>query len=500
MALRNALRPEVRWLTLPEVALLKFDDDRMATTEVSQMDRSKHEARLRRGVVELRHRFAQGGQGIFSRVLSTSQMLDVIKQTTGHYYSRQYPPLTTLRLFVEQVLSPDQACQDVVGRYLSERVALGQPGCSLNTSAYCQARQRLPQRLVDETCRQIGQCLEANLPAAWRWRDRRLVLFDGTTVSMPDTHENQQLYPQSPEQKPALGFPVARIGGLIGLASGAVLGHAVSACEGKGSSEHTLLRELMTLIEANDILLADALLATWWLIADIQSRGGDVLMAQHGARLTDFSRGAFLGVRDHLVEWPKPKRPAGMSPLTYSHYPEKLCMREAEVDHRVLVTSLLDPMATTPRELDNLYRMRWNIEVDWRTIKVTMQMDILRCLTPEMVQKEISVHLLAYNLVRWAVASAAYLGEVLPRTLSFTGAKRVLTAFASQLRQCPNQRLSVMFAMVLGAIASLTLPFRPNRVEPRAKKRRPKNLPLLTIPRRLARIQILEKRVMGCIS
>ena len=464
------------------------------------MDRSKHEARMRRGVVELRHRFAQGGQGLFRQVLSTPQMMDMIKRTAGHFYSRQYPPWTTLRLFVEQVLSADQACQDVVGRHLSERVARGEPGCSLNTSAYCQARQRLPQGLVDETYRQVGQRLEASLPEAWRWRDRRLLLFDGTTVSMPDTRENQQFYPQSPEQKPALGFPVARIGGLIGLASGAVLGHAVSACEGKGSSEHTLLRELMALIEAKDILLADALLATWWLIADIQSRGGDVLMAQHGARLTDFSRGTFLGVGDHLVEWPKPKRPTGMSPSTYSHYPEKLCMREVEVDHRVLVTSLLDPVATTPRELDNLYRMRWNIEVDWRTIKVTMQMDILHCLTPEMVQKEISVHLLAYNLVRWTMASAAYLGEVLPRTLSFTGAKRVLTAFASQLRQCPNQRLSVMFAMVLGAIASLTLPFRPDRVEPRAKKRRPKNLPLLTIPRRLARIQILEKRVMGSIS
>lgn len=168
-----------------------------------------------------------------------------------------------------------------------------------------------------------------------------------------------------------------------------------------------------------------------------------------------------------------------------------------EVDQRILVTSLSNPAEVTPRELDTLYRLRWNIEVDWRTIKVTMQMNILRCLSPEMVRKEISVHLLAYNLVRWAMASAAYLGEVIPRVLSFTGAKRVLTAFATQLRQCPGKRLSVMFATVLGAIASLTLPIRPDRVEPRAKKRRPNNLPLLTTPRRLARIQILEKRAFG---
>ena len=117
-----------------------------------------------------------------------------------------------------------------------------------------------------------------------------------------------------------------------------------------------------------------------------------------------------------------------------------------------------------------------------------------------MVRKEISAHLLAYNLVRWTMASAAYLGEVIPRLLSFAGAKRVLMAFATQLRHCPSQRLSVMFTTVLGAIASLKLPIRPDRVEPRAKKRRPKNLPLLTVPRRVARRQILEKRVFGGLT
>ncbi len=459
------------------------------------MDRSKHEARMRRGVVELRHRFAQGMQGVFSGILSTQEIVDVIKATVGEYRDRHYAPLTTLRLYIEQVLSEDQACQDVVGRRLSERVASGESATSLSTSAYCQARQRLPQKLVDQTYRLIGQRLEANLPLQWRWRNRRVVLFDGTTVSMPDTPKNQHDFPQSPEQKPGLGFPVARIGGLIGLASGAVLGHAVSACEGKGSSEHTMLRELTPLLEHGDVLLADALLASWWLIADVTARGADVLMTQHGCRLTDFSQGDWLGVGDHLVEWPKPQRPKWMSPLDYQRYPAKLRMREVEVDHRVLVTSLLNPSYVTPRELDTLYRLRWNIEVDWRTIKVTMHMDVLRCKSPDMVKKEISVHLLANNLVRWTMASAANLGEVMPRLLSFTGAKRVLMAFASELRLCQNQRLSVMFAIVLGSIASLKLPIRPDRVEPRAKKRRPKNLPLLTIPRRMARVRILEKRV-----
>lgn len=150
------------------------------------MDRSKHEARQRRGIVELRHRFAQGGQGVFSQVLSTREMVEVMNATTETYRERHYPPLTTLRLFIEQVLSEDPACQDVVGRYLSERVARGQPACSLNTSAYSQARQRLPLAMVERLYRFVGQRLETRLPVGWRWRDRRIVLFDGTTVSMPN--------------------------------------------------------------------------------------------------------------------------------------------------------------------------------------------------------------------------------------------------------------------------------------------------------------------------
>jgi hypothetical protein len=461
------------------------------------MDHSNRERRLRREALELRHRFAQAGEGVFSAILPAGDIAKAVEAAAGPYRHRRYPPLTALRLFVEQALSEDQACQDAVGRHLSERVARGQSPCSLNTSAYCQARQRLPQGLVDRLYREVGHELEARLPKAWRWRGRRVVLFDGTAVSMPDTRENQRDYPQSPEQKPCLGFPIARLGGLIGLASGAVLGHAVAACQGKGHGEQTLLRALLPLLEPDDVLLADALLATWWIIAEAVMRQADVLMVQHGCRQTDFAQGRFLGIHDHVVQWPKPKRPGWMSPLEYARYPDTLRLREVEVGQRILVTTLLDEDTVTPRELDQLYRQRWHIEVDWRTIKATLHMDVLRCLTPAMVRKEISVHMLAYNLVRWAMACAAYLGEVLPRLLSFAGARRVLVAFATQLRQCPGQRLAIMFATVLGALASLRLPSRPNRVEPRAKKRRPKNLPLLTVPRRLARIRILETRVFG---
>ena len=335
---------------------------------------------------------------------------------------------------------------------------------------------------------------------AWCWSGRHVKLFDGTTVSMPDTPENQCVFPQSSEQKPGLGFPVARIGGLISLASGAVLGHAVAACQGKRTGEQTLLRGLLPLIVKGDILLADALLETWWIVAEIQRRGGDVVMVQQGRRVTDFAQGQRLGQNDHVVEWPFPQRPKWMSLDDYVRCPAMLRVREVEVDGRILITTLLDPNAVTPRKLDALYALRWNIEVDWRTIKVTMAMDVLRCRSPEMIEKEIAVYLLAYNLVRWAMASAAWLGDVLPRCLSFTSAKRVLLAFGDQHRRCGGRRLSFIFATVLAAIADLTIPSRPGRFEPRAKKRRPKPLPLLTVPRHIAREKIRKQRfVRGLI-
>ena len=175
-------------------------------------------------------------------------------------------------------------------------------------------------------------------------------------------------------------------------------------------------------------------------------------------------------------------------------------MREVEVDGRILVTTLLDPQTVSADALDRLYAMRWNIEVDFRTIKATLQMDVLRCKTKAMIEKEIAVYLLAYNLVRWTMAAAATLADVLPRALSFSGANRLLWAFADQLRHAPGKRTSLMTGVVLASIASLKLPHRPDRIEPRAKKRRPKPLPLLTVPRHIAREEIRRKRALKALK
>ena len=457
-------------------------------------------ARAQQSAMLLRRQFLQSDAGLFDGVLDDQEMTAVMNEWVEPYRERIYPPLETLRLFIGQVLSTDRACQDVVGRRLSERLAQGQSRSALTTSSYCDARQRLPLALPMTLGSLIGERLESKAPAQWRWQGRSVKLFDGTVVSMPDTGSNQQAYPQSHEQKPGLGFPVARIGALMGLASGAVLRYQVVACEGKGTGEQSLLSNLLDHLTARDVVLADALLASWWIIEGAVRRGADVVMAQHGKRITDFTRGQRLGKNDHVVHWPRPPKPRTMSAEDYARYPAFIVMREVQVNGRILVTTLRDPQCVSTRALDALYKMRWTIEVDFRTIKSTLQMDVLRCKSQSMIEKEIAVCLLAYNLVRWTMAKAASLLDVLPRALSFSGVKRLLNAFADQLRRTSINQMSTLITTVLASIATLQLPHRPGRIEPRAKKRQPKNLPLLTVPRHVAREHIRRQRELNRVT
>lgn len=453
--------------------------------------------RIRQKVAMLKQQFLQGDTGVFAQVLGDQEIAAITDKLVEPCRERIYPPLDTLRLFVGQVLSADRACQDVVGRRLSERAAQGQSASALNTGSYCDARLRLPTILPVTLGNMIGERLEEMAPSTWRWQGRCVKLFDGTTIAMPDTPSNQQTYPQSSEQKPGLGFPIARIGALIGLSSGAILGYRVAACKGKGTGEQSLLANLLGHLNDGDVLLADALLATWWIIHGARGRGADVVMPQHGVRITDFTQGKRLGKHDHQVQWPRPPKPKAMSAEEYAGYPEFIEMREVEVDGRILVTTLLDPAFAPAPMLGALYKMRWNIEVDFRTIKATLEMDVLRCKSQPMVDKEIAVYFMAYNLVRWAMAKAALLADVLPRVLSFTGAKHLLCTFADQLRRTSGNQVRTLIATVTACIATLRLPFRPDRIEPRAKKRRPKNLPLLTVPRQVARDFIFAQRLLN---
>lgn len=418
----------------------------------------------------------------------------IVSEEIGNYRDRIYPPLTTLGLFIEQAFSADGACQDAVARHLSERTAQGMAKCSLSSGPYCKARQRLPLTLIQRLAVAAGDRLEALSCKHWKWRDRAVKLLDGTTLSMPDTLANQAVYPQSGEQQPGLGFPIAMLVALISLSTGAVLRWATGPCRGKGTGEQALFRTLMPYLSPGDIILVDRYHCTYFTMAMLAECGVDIVTRQHQRRLTDFDRGRRLGRKDHLVTWHRPQRPPWMDEATYARMPERLALRETEVAGRILVSTLTDARAVTPFDLDALYCRRWQVEVDLRSIKAVMGMDILRAKSPAMIDKEMAVYLLAYNLLRGLMARAAAATAVIARALSFKGALQLLLAFQQHLRWAGKISVDTMMAHLLGAISHMVLPIRPGRVEPHAIKRRPKPHKLLTVPRHVAREQIRQKR------
>jgi len=454
-------------------------------------------------VRRFRARFVQTVGAVLGDVLPKRSLMKWIAEECGHYRQRIYDPLRTLTLFLEQVLGADQSCQDAVARGVSGQVSLGHLPSSLNTAAYCKARSRLALGLIERLGREMGAMLCTQQPQAWRWRDREVKLVDGTTVSMPDTAANQADFPQSRTQKPGLGFPLARLVTIVSLSCGAVLDWAVGPCEGKQTGETALLWKLAQRLQRGDIVIADRYYAGYFLIAMLVQLGVDVVIRQHQRRHTDFRRGQRLGAKDHLVSWLRLQRPSWMDADTYASMPEILRMREVNIGGWTLVTTLVDAKEVSKRDVFELYRARWQIELDLRSIKTSMCMDVLRCKSPQMVKKEIAVHLLAYNLVRAVMAQAAHLGRVLPRQLSFKGALQMLNAFEENLRHCPLGRLALRHAHLLAGIAQMKLPHRPGRVEPRALKRRPKPFQLLTEPRQILRARLTAQRqlhIAACLS
>jgi hypothetical protein len=342
--------------------------------------------------------------------------------------------------------------------------------------------------MVQAFTRHSAQRLEQRAADRWRWRGRSVKLLDGTGISMPDTAPNQAVFPQPMSQAAGVGFPLARLCALIDLASGAVLEAATGAQGGAGHGELALSRTLLGALKAGDVLLADALYANYWLIAELTAAGVDVVLQQHGSRRTDFRRGQSLGVRDHVVQWPEPAQmPAWMSRAQYRAVPDQLTLREVQVGGRVLVSTLRDARDVPKAQLGALDQHRWHVELDLRCIKTTLGMDVLRCQTPAMVEKELWVYLLAYNLIRLLMAQAAAHHGTVPRALSFKHTVQLWNEFSARsLCHTEAGSLALLFAL----IAQQRVGHRPNRIEPRARKRRPKSFQWLKVPRHVARRQI----------
>jgi hypothetical protein len=430
----------------------------------------------------------------FFNLLTGPELLEMTEKHLPEHRERLYPPTVALSMFMKQSLEEDRSCQRAVNAWAAQRAAEGLSVQSVRTGAYCRARARLPLEMIVALTRETGRLLSVGARRTWRWRGRCVKLADGTGISMPDTPENQARYPQPTSQAEGVGFPLAGLVGIVCLSTGAVLEATIGAHARKGQSEQDLFRELLSTLRPGEVLLADALYCSYFLIATLQAAGVDVLFEQHGSRITDFRRGQALDRRDHVVCWSKPTmRPGWMSREQYRAFPEQITVREVEVDGQVLVTTMLDARQVRKRELTALYARRWHVELDIRNIKTTLGMEVLRCLSPTMVQKELWVALLAYNLIRLLMAQAAHTAGVHPRELSFKHTVQMWAAWSSPMAQALMQP-SEFFRL----IAQVPAGQRPGRVEPRVRKRRPKSFPWMKAPRTVLRRRIRKRRHVLC--
>ena len=413
-----------------------------------------------------------------------------------------YTPALTLWAFLSQVLFKEEqrSCLAAVSRVIVLLIALNRPSCSDNTGAYCRARGKLPEVVLRRLVYEVADGCEGQLPRRWLWHGRHVHLVDGTTVSMPDTDANQEAYPQQKGQKEGIGFPIARTVVLLSLATAMVGGMALGPYAGKETGEPALFRQLLDRLGEGDILLADRYFCSYFMICLLQESGVDFVVRLHQRRRADFRRGERLGKGDHLVQWIRPVKPDWMDQETYDRMPGSICVREVEVhvnqpgfrtESLVVVSTLTDASKYTKEDLAELYHKRWLAELDIRAVKISLGMDVLRCKTPQMVRREIWTGLLAYNLIRKTILEAAKQSRCSPRQLSFTAALQKTAAAWGTLLLLDDATAVLLVGVHLKDAATHEVGHRPDRVEPRAVKRRPKQQALLMVPRQEAQAQLL---------
>ncbi len=431
------------------------------------------------------NKFGQSKKIPFNNILDSAKLQPIFeKYLPKNSRDRIFNPIATICAFVSQVMNPDSSCNQTVADFVAYNSAKGNPVNSSSTSSYCDARKRLPEILPHALASQVGHDLHNQADREWKWLGRNVKIVDGTTTSMTDTLANQKEYPQSKSQKEGIGFPTARIVAISSQSTGGFLDFAIGPNSGKKTGEHALLRELLDNFKSGDVCLGDKYYCSYFLIAELLKRGVDSAFPLHASRTFDPNSGLKISEGDHLTEWKKPNRPDWMSKEEYSKVNESITVRETNVGkNTVIVSTFLNSKKVTKEDIKELYNSRWNIETDLFSLKEVFNMGVLRCNSPEMIRKEISIHLLAYNLVRTVMAQAAKLNNKKPRAISFMGAKQNIIAFNIHFQYAKPKNIYKLQRIMLDAIAHGTVGNRPGRHEPREVKRRNKTFPYMTIPR-----------------
>lgn len=414
-----------------------------------------------------------------------------------------YTPPLTLWAFLSQGLHKDKSCLAAALRVGVLLAVLSRPPCDTNSGTYCRARAKLDTSLLRRLAVQVGRGLEQRLPEPWLWHGRHVHLVDGLVVSLPDTEENQASYPQPASQKPGLGFPLLRLVVVVSLLTAAVQDLAYGPCQGKETGETALFRSLLKDMVAGDVVVMDRYYCSYFMVALAQAKNLELVVRLHQRRHYDFRRGRRLGPDDHVVVWQRPECPAWLSAADYATLPETLTVRELRVQveqpgfrprELVLVTTLTAAAEWEKEDIGELYRERWQVELDIRSLKVSLHLDYLRCLTPFMVEKELWANVLSYNLLRKVGAQAAWLHDRQPREISFMATRQAVEASWLPLSTASSVEQLDLSRRLLRELSKQRVGDRPDRCEPRAVKRRPKKQKLLRQPRAAAKAALLEKR------
>ena len=421
----------------------------------------------------------------FQDVLSKETIAESMQDLK--YRERFFTPDIILWTFLSQVIGDDHSLQAAVARVIVFSTMQGLDSPSANTSAYSQARSNLPEEVISNLVKGSAEEMRVSIPSNLLWKEQyHPILMDGSTISMPDTPKNQAIYPQPDSQKPGLGFPIARIVAVISYITGMVLDVAIGPYSGKMTGEHALLRQLMHVFKPGDIAMGDCYYPSYFVLAMLLKLNIDFVFPMHSNRKHDFKTGENIGDKDHIVSWDKPSKPEWMDQKEYDEVQDKITVREVEIQNnkngfrtktRVLLTTFLDPAFASKQDLAILYNFRWCVELDLRSLKETMRMDILRGKSPEMVRKEMWAHFLAYNLIRKVMVQAAIVHNKNPRNLSFKLALQMIEAF--RIAGIFHEENSDAYARLLKAIVYKTVGNRPGRQEPRRVKRRAKAFPKL---------------------
>ena len=427
------------------------------------------------------------------------EVIREVCQAVGHVWrERVLDPVTTVHLFLLQVLHGNTACSHVP--------RLGAVACS--GEAYCQGRGRLPVRVLGALLRAVTHyCGASGLLDDGRWHGHRTFLTDGSGVSMPDTAELQQAFGQPGAQKRGCGFPVMHLLGLFHATTGFLLNLV-----GAPLRTHDMSRvcQVHPDLEPGDILVGDRGFCSFAHLALLAARGVFGVFRAHQKQIVDFrphrrtaskrsqkrqQRGLpssrwlkRLGRHDQLVEYRKPKtRPTWLTEEAFAALPATIIVRElryqiAERGCRTrvitLATTLLDPKLYPAADVAELYGQRWQIETNFRHLKQTLRMDVLHCRTVDGVTKELIMYALVYNLVRLVMLQAGQRQGLPVARISFIDAVRWLADAAYGVTELHLRQV----------------PHRPGRLEPRAIKRRPKEYNRLNQPREVLRKLALRKK------